>query len=88
MPYFHHSCGQPMDWHLNLATKHFGVFAVGETEKALKYLQYYSTRRLLGEQVQAYPEKVINGIYLPKVLCTAAFIPKVFSAFALGPIRL
>ncbi len=37
-----------------------GVFAVGETEKALNYLQYYSARRLLGEHVpypvEAYPE--------------------------------
>ena len=37
-----------------------GVFAAGETERALKYLQYYSTRRLLGEHVpypvEAYPE--------------------------------
>jgi hypothetical protein len=37
-----------------------GVFASGETEKALPYLQYYSNRRLLGEHVpypvEAYPE--------------------------------
>lgn len=37
-----------------------GVFAAGETEKALNYLEYYSTRRLLGEHVpyavEAYPE--------------------------------
>jgi len=37
-----------------------GVFAAGETEKALSYLQYYSTRRLLGDHVpypvEAYPE--------------------------------
>ena len=37
-----------------------GVFAAGDTEKALNYLQYYSTRRLLGEHVpyavEAYPE--------------------------------
>ena len=37
-----------------------GVFAAGETEKALDYLEYYSTRRLLGEHVpypvEAYPE--------------------------------
>lgn len=37
-----------------------GVFAAGETEKALNYLHYYSTRRLLGEHVpypvEAYPE--------------------------------
>ena len=37
-----------------------GVFAAGETEKALQYLQAYSTRRLLGEHVpypvEAYPE--------------------------------
>lgn len=37
-----------------------GVFAAGETEKALDYLQRYSARRLLGEHVpypvEAYPE--------------------------------
>ncbi|RAJ85489.1 hypothetical protein CLV59_102192 [Chitinophaga dinghuensis] len=37
-----------------------GVLAAGETEKALKFLDYYSNRRLLGEHVpypvEAYPE--------------------------------
>jgi hypothetical protein len=37
-----------------------GVFAAGDTEKALDYLDYYSARRLLGEHVpypvEAYPE--------------------------------
>jgi hypothetical protein len=37
-----------------------GVFAAGETEKALTFLRYYSRRRLLGEHVpyavEAYPE--------------------------------
>ena len=37
-----------------------GVFAAGETEKALTFLKYYSERRLLGEHVpyavEAYPE--------------------------------
>jgi hypothetical protein len=37
-----------------------GVFAAGETEKALDFLKYYSERRLLGEHVpyavEAYPE--------------------------------
>jgi len=37
-----------------------GVFAAGEKEKALRYLKYYSTRRLLGNHVpypvEAYPE--------------------------------
>jgi hypothetical protein len=37
-----------------------GVFAAGETEKALRFLSYYSQRRLLGEHVpyavEAYPE--------------------------------
>ena len=37
-----------------------GVFAAGETAKALEHLNYYSTRRLLGEHVpypvEAYPE--------------------------------
>ena len=37
-----------------------GVFAAGETDKALQFLQAYSTRRLLGDHVpypvEAYPE--------------------------------
>lgn len=37
-----------------------GVFAAGDTERALKYLQFYSHRRLLGEHVpyavEAWPE--------------------------------
>ncbi|WP_207955566.1 hypothetical protein [Segetibacter sp. 3557_3] len=37
-----------------------GVFAAGETEKAVRFLKYYSKRRLLGEHVpyavEAYPE--------------------------------
>ena len=37
-----------------------GVFAAGETEKALEFLHYYSNRRLLGDHVpypvEAYPE--------------------------------
>lgn len=37
-----------------------GVFAAGETEKALSFLNYYSNRRLLGEHVpypvEAFPE--------------------------------
>jgi hypothetical protein len=37
-----------------------GAFAAGETERALKFLKYYSERRLLGEHVpyavEAYPE--------------------------------
>lgn len=37
-----------------------GVFAAGETEKAMTFLKYYSRRRLLGEHVpyavEAYPE--------------------------------
>jgi hypothetical protein len=37
-----------------------GVFAAGEKEKALKFLEYYSNRRLLGEHVpyavEAFPE--------------------------------
>ncbi len=37
-----------------------GVFAAGETEKAITFLKYYSKRRLLGEHVpypvEAYPE--------------------------------
>ncbi|MES2418857.1 MAG: hypothetical protein V4541_11760 [Bacteroidota bacterium] len=37
-----------------------GVFAAGETEKAIDFLKYYSERRLLGEHVpyavEAYPE--------------------------------
>lgn len=37
-----------------------GVFAAGDTKRGLQYLQYYSTRRLLGEHVpyavEAFPE--------------------------------
>jgi hypothetical protein len=37
-----------------------GVFAAGDTKRGLKFLQYYSNRRLLGEHVpyavEAYPE--------------------------------
>jgi hypothetical protein len=37
-----------------------GLFAAGDTRRGLKYLQYYSNRRLLGEHVpypvEAYPE--------------------------------
>jgi hypothetical protein len=37
-----------------------GVFAAGETKRALSFLQYYTNRRLLGEHVpyavEAYPE--------------------------------
>jgi len=37
-----------------------GLFAAGDTKRGLKYLQYYSNRRLLGEHVpypvEAYPE--------------------------------
>jgi hypothetical protein len=37
-----------------------GVFAAGDTEKALRFLKYYSQRRLLGDHVpyavEAYPE--------------------------------
>lgn len=37
-----------------------GVFAAGDTKRGIKYLQYYSGRRLLGEHVpypvEAYPE--------------------------------
>ena len=37
-----------------------GVFAAGDTERGLKFLKYYSTRRLLGEHVpyavEAFPE--------------------------------
>src|SRR5262249_46100077 len=37
-----------------------GVFAVGETKRALDYLTYYTNRRLLGDHVpypvEAYPE--------------------------------
>ena len=37
-----------------------GAFTAGETEKALRFLKYYSQRRLLGEHVpyavEAYPE--------------------------------
>jgi len=44
-----------------------GVFAAGETEKAFRFLKYYSQRRLLGEHVpyavEAFPEGQQAGIY-------------------------
>jgi hypothetical protein len=52
--------GDPVFWDRSTLYTLRGVFAAGETERALNYLQAYSTRRLLGEHVpyavEAYPE--------------------------------
>ena len=52
--------GDPVFWDRSTLYALRGVFAAGETERALNYLQAYSARRLLGEHVpyavEAYPE--------------------------------
>ncbi len=52
--------GKPTFWDRSTLYGLRGVFAAGETEKALPFLKYYSRRRLLGEHVpyavEAYPE--------------------------------
>jgi hypothetical protein len=73
-----------------------GVFAAGETEKALSFLQYYSRRRLLGEHVpyavEAYPEgnqrhlSAESGLYC-RIYTEGLFgmRPTGFSSFDLTP---
>jgi hypothetical protein len=52
--------GHPTFWDRSTLYGLRGVLAAGETGKALRFLQYYSRRRLLGEHVpyavEAYPE--------------------------------
>lgn len=52
--------GKPTFWDRSTLYALRGVFAAGETQKALDFLQYYSRRRLLGEHVpypvEAFPE--------------------------------
>jgi len=52
--------GKPTFWDRSTLYALRGVFAAGETEKAMDFLKYYSRRRLLGEHVpypvEAYPE--------------------------------
>jgi hypothetical protein len=73
-----------------------GVFAAGETEKALRFLKYYSKRRLLGEHVpyavEAYPEgnqrhlSAESGLYC-RIYTEGMFgiRPVAFSAFDITP---
>jgi alpha-glucosidase len=73
-----------------------GVFAAGETEKALKFLKQYSTKRLLGDHVpypvEAYPEgdqkqlSAESGLYC-RIYTEGLFgmRPMGFRSFALSP---
>jgi hypothetical protein len=73
-----------------------GVFAAGETEKALEFLEYYSRRRLLGEHVpypvEAYPEgnqrhlSAESGLYC-RIFTEGMFgmRPTGFNSFRLTP---
>jgi hypothetical protein len=73
-----------------------GVFAAGETEKALTFLKYYSRRRLLGEHVpyavEAYPEgnqrhlSAESGLYA-RIFTEGMFgmRPVAFNAFDMTP---
>jgi hypothetical protein len=73
-----------------------GVFAAGETEKALRFLKYYSRRRLLGEHVpyavEAYPEgnqrhlSAESGLYC-RIYLEGMFgiRPTGFSSFTITP---
>ncbi|MEO8112341.1 MAG: hypothetical protein ABI594_19995 [Ginsengibacter sp.] len=73
-----------------------GVFAAGETEKAFKFLKYYSERRLLGEHVpyavEAYPEgnqrhlSAESGLYC-RIYTEGMFgmRPTGFNSFAITP---
>ncbi len=59
-----------------------GVFAAGDTEKALNYLEYYSSRRLLGEHVpyavEAYPEGNQSHLAAESALYCRIFIEGMF----------
>lgn len=73
-----------------------GVFAAGETERAMDFLNYYSKRRLLGEHVpypvEAYPEgnqrhlSAESALYC-RVITEGIFgiRPKGFNAFSFSP---
>ncbi|MBI3123397.1 MAG: hypothetical protein HYZ10_03245 [Ignavibacteriales bacterium] len=73
-----------------------GVFAAGETEKAIDYLKYYSNRRLLGDHVpypvEAYPEgnqrhlSAESGLYC-RIITEGIFgiRPTGFKSFTLSP---
>lgn len=73
-----------------------GVFAAGETEKAIDYLKYYSNRRLLGNHVpypvEAYPEgnqrhlSAESGLYC-RIITEGIFgiRPTGFKSFTLSP---
>lgn len=65
-----------------------GVFAAGETEKALNYLKYYSNRRLLGEHVpypvEAYPEGDQRHLSAESGLYCRIFIEGLFGIRPVG----
>lgn len=73
-----------------------GAFAAGETEKALRFLKYYTQRRLLGEHVpyavEAYPEgnqrhlSAESGLYC-RIYTEGLFgmRPTGFTAFEMTP---
>jgi hypothetical protein len=74
--------GSPVFWDRSTLYALRGVFAAGETEKALNYLQYYSRRRLLGEHVpypvEAYPEGNQSHLAAESALYCRIFIEGLF----------
>jgi hypothetical protein len=102
--YFCRGYGQKMVWQRWPAIQPFGidqrlyglrgVFAAGESEKALRFLKYFSRRRLLGEHVpyavEAYPEgnqrhlSAESGLYC-RIYTEGVFgmRPKGFNSFML-----
>jgi hypothetical protein len=65
-----------------------GVFAAGETQKALKYLMHYSNRRTLGEHVpyavEAYPEGNQRHLSAESALYCRIFIEGLFGITPTG----
>jgi len=65
-----------------------GIFAAGETEQAMAYLQYYSKRRLLGEHVpypvEAYPEGGQRHLSAESGLYCRIFTEGIFGIRPLG----
>ncbi|WP_207535286.1 hypothetical protein [Desertivirga arenae] len=88
--------GKPTFWDRSTLYALRGVFAAGETEKAMNFLKYYSRRRLLGEHVpypvEAYPEgnqrhlSAESGLYC-RIFTEGLFgiRPTGFSTFNLSP---
>ena len=65
-----------------------GAFAAGETEKALTFLEYFSTRRLLGEHVpysvEAYPEGNQRHLSAESGLYCRIYLEGIFGIRATG----